>query len=606
MALPDGPEGLHNNATEWLHQLEKALETTDAAALTALFLETSYWRDAAALTWDIRQSHGRESVVDDLLSVIATMRPSGFRLDDSKPAPALTGQAPDQKVEIFFTFETSVARCSGQVLAEEDASATSGLRAFTLFTRIEELHDFPWTKGHPRGHGYETGDNKQNWLDVRSKHQAYDDRNPEVLIVGGGHSGLIAAAHFARLGVDALIVDKNERVGDNWRKRYHTLALHNPVEMNHLPYLPFPDNFPQYIPKDKLANWLESYAESLDLNFWTSTEFLGGSFDDEQGVWNVSVRHGGGSTRELHPKHVILATGGVGGLPRIPELEGLSDFAGPVMHSSKFTGGENFAGKKAIVVGVGTSAHDISHDLYNNGAQVTMLQRSPLVVTSLDSANLAYDSYWLTDDSADLIDYRVAAGGIYPLTIGASQGYQRYIAELDRPLHESLEKAGMVLTEGDDKTGWLLKFFREGGGYYLNIGTSEVIAAGGIKLRQASDVKRFVKKGVELNDGTVLEADVVILATGYQNRNSELAGLFGPDLAERIGKIGGFDDVGELANASKPTAQRGLWFMIGSMQQCRVSSVPLVLQVKAELEGLVPDAMAHPAQHRGHSLETVN
>ena len=96
-----------------------------------------------------------------------------------------------------------------------------------------------------------------------------------MLVVGGGHAGLSIAARLKQLGIDALIVDREARVGDNWRTRYHALTLHNQVQVNHLPYMPFPANWPSYIPKDKLAGWFEAYAETMELDFWTGTEFSG-------------------------------------------------------------------------------------------------------------------------------------------------------------------------------------------------------------------------------------------------------------------------------------------------------------------------------------------
>ncbi len=106
---------------------------------------------------------------------------------------------------------------------------------------------------------------------------AYADRDPAVLVVGGGQAGLSAAACLGQLGVDTLIVDRERRVGDNWRNRYHALVLHNQTHVNHLPYMRFPPNWPAYIPKDKIAGWFEAYVDSMELNYWTSTAFEGGS-----------------------------------------------------------------------------------------------------------------------------------------------------------------------------------------------------------------------------------------------------------------------------------------------------------------------------------------
>src|SRR5215471_16869201 len=101
------------------------------------------------------------------------------------------------------------------------------------------------------------------------------------------------AVHLANLGVDVLIVDKQPRVGDAWRTRYEALVLHMPRGMMHFPFMKFPDNFPDYIPKDKLAEWFESYVSAMDLNFWTSTEFLGGTYDEAERRWEVQIRRDG-------------------------------------------------------------------------------------------------------------------------------------------------------------------------------------------------------------------------------------------------------------------------------------------------------------------------
>ena len=143
-----------------------------------------------------------------------------------------------------------------------------------------------------------------------------------MLVVGGGQAGLSIAARLAQLQVDTLIVDREPRIGDNWRKRYHALTLHNQVQVNHLPYMPFPPSWPTYIPKDKLAAWFEAYVESMELNYWTATELVSGSYDEQKRQWSVVLRQADGTTREMHPRHVVMATG-VSGIPSLPDIPGL-------------------------------------------------------------------------------------------------------------------------------------------------------------------------------------------------------------------------------------------------------------------------------------------
>ena len=158
-----------------------------------------------------------------------------------------------------------------------------------------------------------------NWLDIRNFEKAYIDKQPTVLVVGSGQAGLSIAARLKQLNIDTLIIDKNERIGDNWRNRYHSLTLHNQTHVNHLPHMPFPDTWPTYIPKDKLAGWFEYYAESMELNVWENTEFIEASYDDEKKVWSVKIEIRKEKTKFLYPKHIVMAVG-VSSVPQMPIL----------------------------------------------------------------------------------------------------------------------------------------------------------------------------------------------------------------------------------------------------------------------------------------------
>jgi putative flavoprotein involved in K+ transport len=379
------------------------------------------------------------------------------------------------------------------------------------------------------------------------------------------------------------------------------LNLHNPIEMNHFPFLPFPEHYPEYLPKDVLADWLEIYARYFDLNIWCSTSFESAVREEENDRWSVTVTRGDGTRRELHPQHVILATGGIGGRPNIPALPGLDTFTGEVIHSSGFTGGERYAGRRALVVGVGSSGHDISLDLSRNGCEVTMIQRSPTIVNHVATANLAYASYF-DGTPARLVDLRYGVGLISPLRTAASREYHQLAKDQDADLLAGLAAAGMALGDGHEGAGWLDLFLRKGGGYYLNVGASEAIIEGAISVVQYADIEEFVASGARLRDGTALEADLVVLATGYQNRSVEVADWFGEEVAQRVGEIARLDDEGEWKNVWRQTAQRGLWFNGGGINQVRPGSRVLALLVKATLEGLIPQSMevaAEPATANG-------
>ena len=570
----------------WLEQFERTLATSDRAALEALFHAGSYWRDALALTWRIETFSGRERLAGALQMHAKQACAASFRRDPRRTAPREVTRAGAKAIEAIFRFETGTGRGTGVVrLTREGAQAP---KAWTLFTSLEELKGHEESVGgrRPDGLGYSREFRGPNWLDLRKADAAYADREPAVLIVGGGHAGLSIAARLKQLRVDALVVDRWPRAGDNWRRRYHALTLHNQVHVNHLPYLPFPPSWPLYIPKDKIGGWFESYVEAMELNYWPGFEFEGGAYDERAARWTVGVRAAGGARRELHPRHVVLATG-VSGIPNLPDIPSLADFAGQVVHSSAYDDGEAWAGKRALVIGTGNSGHDIAQDLHSSGATVTLVQRSSTHIVNLEpSAQLPYALY---AEGPPLEDCDLLAASMpFALQRRGHELLTAHAKQLDRELLAALERVGFKLDDGDAGAGWQFKYLTRGGGYYFNVGCSDLIASGAIRLVQFADIERFAGEGARLRSGERLAADLVVLATGYKGQEALVARLFGEAVAARVGPIWGFGEGEELRNMFTRTAQPGLWFIAGSFAQCRIYSRALALQIKAQEAGLMP------------------
>lgn len=574
-------------ADNWLARFEDALARSDDGGLKTLFHPDSYWRDVLALSWNIQTVNGADAILKELQLHAPAAAPGGFAIDLYRAAPRKVMRAGTNAIEAIFKFETKVGRGSGIIRLIPDAGDGNKLKAWTLLTELGELKGFEEQIGvsRPRGNAYSRDFRGPNWLDLREKSAGYAEHDPTVLVIGGGQSGLSIAARLKQLNVDTLIVDREKRIGDNWRKRYHALTLHNQVQVNHLPYMHFPPNWPTYIPKDKLANWFEAYVESMELNFWTATEFEGGSYDEQQQRWTVTLRRADGTRRTMHPRHVVLATG-VSGIPSVPEIAGLKDFRGTVMHSSQYDDGENWKGKRAIVIGTGNSGHDIAQDLHSSGAEVTLFQRSSTLVVSIEpSAQLVYTLYnegTLEDNDliATSMPLKVARKS-HALTCAKSK-------ELDQDLLEGLERVGFKLDFGEDDTGWQFKYLTRGGGYYFNVGCSDLIVRGDIKLKQFADLEGFVSDGAKMKDGETIAADLVVLATGYKRQEELVRLLFGEVVMNRVGTIWGFGDGQELRNMYTRTSQPGLWFIAGGLAQCRIGSKHLALQIKAIEEGLLP------------------
>jgi hypothetical protein len=558
-------------ADRWLGRFEAALRSRDAARLQSLFHADSHWRDVLALTWRIRTVSGGAAVVSDLLKIEPMA--SGFGVDPARTAPRHVTRAGTKCIEALFRFETAQGQCNGvlRLLAEEAPEP----KAWTLLTALDDLkgHEEHTGRLRPTGQAYSRDFSGPNWLDLRKAAAAYADRDPAVLVVGGGQAGLSIGARLTQRSIDTLIVDRWPRVGDNWRQRYHALTLHNQVHVNHLPYMPFPPNWPVYIPKDKLANWFESYAEAMELNYWTSTEFEGGTYDEQAGRWTVTLNKAG-EKRVMHPRHVVMATG-VSGIPNVPEIAPLRNFRGKVIHASEYGDAAPWKGKSVVVLGTGTSAHDIAQDLHSAGAHVTIVQRSPTLIINCDpSAQLVYSLY---SEGPPLEDCDLITASVpLPVARRTHQLATQHAKELDRDLLQRLERMGFRLTDGEDGTGWQFMYLTRGGGYYFNVGCSELIVEGKVALAQNGDFEKLLPG-----------ADLVVLATGYQGQEELVRRLFGEQVAARIGPIWGFGDGQELRNMFTRTPQPGLWFIAGSFAQCRIYSKYLALQIQASELGLI-------------------
>ncbi|HZP70274.1 MAG TPA: NAD(P)/FAD-dependent oxidoreductase [Pseudolabrys sp.] len=569
-------------AQHWLESFEAALSKQDATAAAQLFQADGLWRDVLAFTWNLQTASGRPAIENTLHGTLSRMQPRNFHIPDKRTPPRWVKRAGVDSIETLFEFETAFGACAGVLRLKPDDDGR--LRAWTLNTNLQELRGFE-EEFRRRGEPDSSRDfGAENWADRLAKQRAYSDRDPAVIVVGGGQAGLSIAARLRQLDVDALIVDRHPRIGDNWRTRYHSLTLHNEVHVNHLPYLPFPPTFPVYIPKDKLANWFESYVEAMELNYWTGTELATGAYDEARREWQVTLRRRDGSERIMRPRHLVFATG-VSSIPYTPDLPGLDAFAGVKVHSGDFKNAEQWAGRNALVLGTGTSGHDVAQELHAHGARVTMIQRSKTHVVSLKEAQSVYAIYseGIPFDDCDLL----ATSFPYPVL---QRSYQLSTAKgqmVDRKLIKSLEERGFKTWLGEDETGFQMMYLRRGGGYYFNVGCSELIISGEVGLIQYSDIDAFVPDGVRMRDGRIVPAELLVLATGYRNQQETVRLYLGDAVADRIGPVWGFDEGGELRNMWRRTAQPGLWFTAGSLAQCRIFSRYLALQIKALEVGLL-------------------
>jgi cation diffusion facilitator CzcD-associated flavoprotein CzcO len=569
---------------QWLGGFVEGLTADDPGRLAACFLDDAHWRDILGLRWEFTTTSGGTAIATGLRDGRFAIRADNVRPAAGRIAPRLLKRGGQRVVEAYFDFDTELGRssCFARMPVQDDGS----VRALLLLTALQDLHGFEEQVDgrRPTGVRFSRSFAGDNWLDERVKARSYEQRSPEVLIVGGGQAGLILAARLGAIGVDALVIERHDRVGDNWRTRYHSLTLHNEVWANSLPYVPFPPTWPTFVPKDKLAGFLEAYVELMELNVWTGTTLTSARFDEERGQWTAQLASPDGE-RTLTTPHLVLATGSVSGTPRMPRLPGLDAFAGEVMHSSHFTSGVDYRGKRAIVIGTGNSGHDVTQDLHENGAAVTIIQRSATCVVSLvPSGTLVYALY--SEGPVDDMDL-ITASIPYPVLRETYQHLTRRTCELDAPLLEGLRGAGFRLDFEPDETGFHMRYLRTGGGYYINVGCSELISTGAVDLAHADEIATFETDGLRLRDGHLIAADLVVMATGYENQQQTIRRLFGDEVADAVGPIWGFDSHGFMRGMWRPTGAPNFWVMGGALNECRLYSRFLGLQLKAALEGLV-------------------
>ncbi|BBX65162.1 monooxygenase [Mycobacterium saskatchewanense] len=572
----------------WLSRFGTAMEQGSVAEIVDMFAEESYWKDILSFSGGYRTFGTRDDIERALGATISVAKPAKIRHALNRTRPRLVRRSAKSVIEAYFDFDTAVGSGTGFVRLLHDAADAFNPRVWILLTTLQQLTGCEEHIGEHRPTGLQYSYNfaGDNWADQRRKAWEQAGADNDVLIVGAGQAGLALAARLQQLDVKTLLVEKNSAVGDNWRKRYHSLTLHNEVWANHLPYLPFPETWPAFVPKDKLAGWLQAYAEFMELNVWTSTEFLGADYDRGAKKWSARLRRpGSDDPYVVQASHLVLASGGTSGVPHVPSLPGLDGFGGAVMHSSAFPGGAGYAGKRALVIGTGTSGHDVAQELHANGAQVTLMQRSPTCVVSLIPGGTMVYAVYSEGPPADDVDL-VTAAIPFPVLQNTYQWLTKKTTELDGDLLEGLRQRGFRLDAGPDDTGFHMLFLRRGGGYYINVGCSDLIVDGKISLVQAEDLNTFTPHGIMMRDGQSRPFDLVVLATGYCDQQEGIRRTLGDPVADTVGPVWGFDDNYIMRNMWQRTAQEHLWLMGGSLLDCRLYSRFLSLLIKSELAGI--------------------
>lgn len=516
-----------SGASNWLTTFADQLACGDGASVAETFQSDGFWRDYLPFGWTLQTLEGRADI-----EAFALKYGSQTEFRD----PVFEGGPDDQ--EGFFRFETRDGPGRGYLRLEDGLGKT-------LFTMLDGLGN-------------------------TTSADASDD--PFVLVVGGGQGGLALGAQLQDLGVPYLIIDKYPRVGDQWRSRYESLVLHDPVWYDHMPFKPFPEGWPVFTPKDQMGDWLESYADDLSLSIWTSTELVSADFEEKTASWTAQVRRRGQDVT-LRPTHLVMALG-LSGFPKVPEFRGQDTFEGPQMHSSAYKGGSEFAGKDVVIVGANNSAHDIATDLVGHGARPVMVQRSStLVVDQADYCERLLGPLYsaealqqgITTEKADILQASMPLRLLEVAHKALWDGIRKDRADF----YQRLSDAGFALDFAEDGTGLGMKYRRTASGYYIDVGGAEMVADGRIAVRSGHGISHLSNAAVHLENHKALKADAIVYATGYGDMTDWVSALIGDETAKRVGQCWGYGSgtkgdpgpwIGELRNMWVETAQTGLWF----------------------------------------------
>ncbi|KAL0948920.1 hypothetical protein HGRIS_009029 [Hohenbuehelia grisea] len=569
-------------ASSWLHDLAAGFASASIDAVVDCFHPEGWLRDQLVFTWEHRALEGHGKIRNYLVDNFSAAQISDMALDARPELQPVFGPMTPVHTGISagFTFSTPIAHGEGFFRLTSDPTSEEW-KALTVYMSIRDLKGYEESGPELGVYGGHTIPWQDEWRD----RVARTESNVEVVIIGGAQSGLNVAARFKQMNIPTIVIEQSARVGDVWRKRYPTLTLHTPRSQHQMLYQSFPKNWPTYTPRDKLANWLEQYVYTQDLIVWTNSKPLPEPFYDTSAKrWTLSIDRNG-TVVELHPAHIIVAAGTLGS-PSVPHVPTSPMFRGTILHTGTFNGGSPFTGQKVVVVGAGNTSADICQDLVNhNAASVTLIQRSSSCVVSAGPVTERLLRIWPEGVPTDIADFKAASMPFGLLRkIFTANSEEEW--EPEKEMHAGLIKAGIKLNRGPGGAGQLTLVFERLGGYWLDVGSSKLIAEGKIKVKQGVEVDHFTEDSVVFTDGSLLEADVVIFATGYRNIREDMAKLFGSEAINQTGDVWGLDEEGEIKGSYKPSGHPGLWFAAGDFYQSRYMSKRMALEIKAIQLGL--------------------
>ncbi|EKG18865.1 Aromatic-ring hydroxylase-like protein [Macrophomina phaseolina MS6] len=572
-------------AVEQLHSL-------DASALK----DDAIWRDQVALTGTYRTFYGSQNVQLAWGELTDANRPQGFALITGsslvvRPSPEL------HWVQAMFVFKLSPEGrkqkyCSGFVRI---IPVGEDWKIWIISTLLEDIEGYG-TSDQLEALSPEQSEKEKTADGISSSNDRFD-----VVIVGGGQAGISTASRLKALGISHVVLDRNTEVGGNWLTRYKSFTLHTSKSLSDLPYGGgFGKEAPYFPTANDIADGYKRFVERFGLNIWLSCVATKASWDSNEEEWTIELSHSEPTsqsdtngddgttptttrTRTLHAPHLIFAMGGGGQVPSLPSIPNAHLFRGQTLHSVTYTTATPWRGQRGVIIGTANTAHDVSADMVAAGlASVTLVQRGRTPVMPESFFRERFDPLYHEGADIPLTD-RIMEAAPLPVTQKMLNAGIKVSARRIPEYFEGLEKAGFDVEREIDLCHVL---YERMGGHYYDVGASRLIVDGEVKVKKGV-VESFTEKGLRFADGSDLEADVIVYATGFVgNMRHAAAEIVGEEVGGRLEDFWGVDAEGELRGACKPMlGQKNVWYIGGDMRFARYHSRNLALQIKADLEG---------------------
>ncbi|KAF2096611.1 FAD/NAD(P)-binding domain-containing protein [Rhizodiscina lignyota] len=543
-------------------------------------IEDALWRDLWAMTGTSRTFHSNKSISAAWTETAREHQPHDFKVPPGgamvmRPGPGVSW------VQVKYAYRTSGRPMfTGKGIIRVVPDSEGKWRIWLLISMLDQIPGFP----SPDIMAARVLPGHNSPPPTPTSMKSFSDVDYDCVIIGGGMSGLCLAGHLQALKVRYVILDKTSKVGGNWTERYDSVQIHTSRGYGQFPFgTIWGPEYPYHLKTSHLADGYNRYVKENDINMMLSTTAEKTWFDEINKVWTLQLSTGG-NVIYMRSRHIVMALGAGGQIPKMPNYPGKDSFKGTILHSKDYRSAKVWEGKRGIVIGSANTAHDITNDMLEAGcSSVTMIQRGATPVLPVECWSGIYDKVYKDDVPVSVSDSMMIPMPTVLQRAMSMMAITKYANE-HKDFYDGLEKQGFKVDRYMDLYHCLYERF---GGHYIEVGTSKKIIEGKIKVKSDSSISSFTENGLLFADGTTLDADVIVFATGFEGNMREAAEeIVGKEIGEKLDDWWGVDKEGELRGAWRPMAQPNIWFTGGNLGLARFYARYLAMQIKADVEGI--------------------